>query len=72
MRQPGPGHHPDLIRACEAEVEFCERLGQVWTMESFNQWLLEQYGVEYINDPPFLAVHDPAKYTLMLLKWPGD
>ena len=41
-------------------------------MESFNQWLLEQYGVEYINDPPFLAVHDPAKYTLMLLKWPGD
>jgi hypothetical protein len=71
MNSKREGRNPSLIRACLAEDEFCQQLGNEWSLESFNSWLLEHYGVEYLTFSPYLDVRDPVKYTLMLLKWPS-
>jgi hypothetical protein len=61
--------HPNLELACKLQYEWHFQANEEWTNAGFNRWLMEHYGVEYIQNDPYLRVHDPEKYLILILKY---
>ena len=64
-------NHPNFKLAAAAEEEWFQLSNPDCStsyLSRYSQWLTETYGAEFLMYEPYLKIHDPEKFLILVIK----